>query len=297
MRATVPTSLNCGVFVPNFGPFGDIDALVDLARESEAAGWDGFFVWDHILFDQQTPRDVADPWITLAAVAAATSRIRLGALITPLARRRPWKVARETTTLDRLSKGRLIFGAGLGAPPEAEFAAFGEDADARVRAAKLDEALAILVGLWSGEDFAFAGTHHHLKTMRFLPRPIQTPHPPVWVAGWWPNKPPFRRAAHWDGIFAETVGGATPTPEELVELLTYIKDHRSAAGPFDVVLGGVTSSSRREAERTVAPFVAAGLTWWLERIDPKHRFTVKAARTRVAAGPPRVPSVSTGVEK
>lgn len=289
MTATAPRSLNYGVFVPNFGPFGDVDALVDLARETEAAGWDGFFVWDHILFDLQTPQDVVDPWIALAAIAAATSRIRLGALVTPLARRRPWKVARETTTLDRLSKGRLIFGAGLGAPVEPEFAAFGEVTDDRVRAAMLDEALAILDGLWSGEDFAFAGTHHHLETMRFLPEPIQTPRPPIWIAGWWPNKPPFRRAARWDGIFAEKVGGATPTPGELVELVTYITEHRSTGGPFDVVLSGITGRDQREAGRTVAPYLDAGLTWWLERTDQDHGFSIEAARARAAAGPPRLP--------
>jgi alkanesulfonate monooxygenase SsuD/methylene tetrahydromethanopterin reductase-like flavin-dependent oxidoreductase (luciferase family) len=288
MPATVPRSPNYGVFVPNFGPFGDVDALVDLARETEAAGWDGFFVWDHILFDLQTPQEVADPWIALAAIAAATSRIRLGALVTPLARRRPWKVARETTTLDRLSKGRLIFGAGLGAPVEPEFAAFGEETDDRVRAAVLDEALAILAGLWTGEDFAFTGTHHHLETMRFLPKPIQRPRPPIWIAGWWPNKPPFRRAARWDGIFAEKVGGATPTPDELVELLSYITAHRSAVGPFDVVLSGITAPDQGAAGRAVAPYLAAGLTWWLERTDQEHGFSIEAAHARVAAGPPRV---------
>ena len=136
-----------GISVPNFAEYADPRLLTALAREAEAAGWDGFFLWDHILIERSWRMPMADPWVALAAIAAATERIRLGPLVTPLARRRPWKVARETVTLDHLSGGRTILGVGLGHPPEAEYAAFGEEPDARVRALKLDEGLDVLTGL------------------------------------------------------------------------------------------------------------------------------------------------------
>ena len=154
------------------------------------------FHWDHMLSrNRDTP--IADPWVALAAAAMTTHRIRLGTLITPVARRRPWKLARETVTVDRLSGGRVILGVGLGTPPEWEYAAFGEDPDDRIRAQKLDEGLAILDGLWRGEPFAFAGKHFHLEPpITFLPRPVQTPRIPIWVAGNWPtNRPSAGRRA------------------------------------------------------------------------------------------------------
>src|SRR6266540_6186662 len=130
-------SMQFGAFLPNFGPFADIRALASLGRLAEENGWDGFFVWDHIQFDNDHPRPVADPWIALALVAAATRSVRIGALMTPLARRRPWKVARETASIDNISQGRLIFGAGLGYPTEVEFGLFGEESDNVLRAQKL----------------------------------------------------------------------------------------------------------------------------------------------------------------
>jgi alkanesulfonate monooxygenase SsuD/methylene tetrahydromethanopterin reductase-like flavin-dependent oxidoreductase (luciferase family) len=144
------------VGVPNLNEYADPHRLVTLARAAEAAGWDGFFAWDHLL-TAQPPTPAADPQIVLGAIALATERIRFGALLTPLARRRPWKVARETATLDALSGGRVVFGAALGWSGEEEFSAFGEDGDARTRADRLDEGLAILDGLWSGEPVRFAG--------------------------------------------------------------------------------------------------------------------------------------------
>ncbi len=200
------------VFLPNFGPFGDTDALVQLALDAEASGWHGFFIWDHIQLDGADTGPMVDPWVALTAVAAATSSLRIGTMITPLARRRPWKVARETVTLDRFSGGRLTLGVGLGYPPEAEFGTFGEETDDRVRAAKLDEGLDILDGLWSGGEFSYDGEHYKLAGAAFQPRPLQEPRIPVWCGGWWPNRRPFRRAARWDGVAPELVAGGHPDP-------------------------------------------------------------------------------------
>jgi alkanesulfonate monooxygenase SsuD/methylene tetrahydromethanopterin reductase-like flavin-dependent oxidoreductase (luciferase family) len=276
-----------GVFLPNFGPFGDAAVLGDLAAAAEQHGWDGLFIWDHILFQDDPPQDVVDPWVALTAIALRTEQLRLGALMTPLARRRPWKVARETVSVDRLSRGRLTFGAGLGFPPRPEFEVFGEDSNDRVRAQKLDEGLAILDGLWSGEPFSFEGQHYRIEETQFLPRPVQQPRPPVWIAGWWPNKPPLRRAARWDGIFSELIGGGVPSPDQLRELLDYVRDHRESAAPFDAVVGGHTQMDHSKAVETVGPYSDSGLTWWLEKIEPGRLDSVAETLERIEAGPPR----------
>ncbi|HEX4009303.1 MAG TPA: LLM class flavin-dependent oxidoreductase [Solirubrobacteraceae bacterium] len=283
-----------GVHLPNFGPLSDPAALVAVAREAEAAGWDGLFVWDHIAWDNgRVP--MADPWIALAAIAASTTRIRLGALITPLARRRPWKVARETVTLDQLSAGRLVLGAGLGWRAGLEFAPFGEATGDRVRAERLDESLAIVDGLWTGEPFSFAGTHYRVDDAQFLPRPVQSPRIPIWIAGLLPHRRPFVRAARWDGAFPERRAGGTPTPAEVAALGSFIAVQRASAAPaggqvprldpFDIVVGGVSVPGRPLAGHDA--YAAAGLTWWLERIDPGADLSVPATLTRVCAGPPR----------
>ncbi|MGH2737120.1 MAG: LLM class flavin-dependent oxidoreductase, partial [Actinomycetota bacterium] len=168
-----------GIGVPNVREYADPELLVSLATEAEEHGWDGFFVWDHLVY-RESGDPVADPWIATAAIAQATARVRIGVLVAALARRRPWKVARETATLDVLSGGRLIVGAGLGSLAEGEFAAFGEDPNDRVRAAKLDESLEIIAGLWSGDEFSFAGAHFRVDPVRFRPVPVQRPRPPLW---------------------------------------------------------------------------------------------------------------------
>src|SRR5882757_3782415 len=153
-----------GIDTPQFGPYANPRTLAELARQAEESGWDGFFIWDHI--NVNWPEEVADPWIALAAIASTTSRIRLGALITPLARRHPWKVARETVTLDHLSNGRLVFGAGIGSDSGREYSAYGDSPDDKLHAAMLDEGLAVLTGLWSGEPFNYEGVHYHLTDVR-----------------------------------------------------------------------------------------------------------------------------------
>lgn len=271
-----------GVHLPNFGPVGDPQTLASLAAQAEAAGWDGFFLWDHILGDPQWREPMVDPWIALAAVATATRRIRLGALVTAVPRRRPWHLARETTTLDHLSGGRLVVGVGLGFPASAEFEHFGEDGDVRHRARLLDEGLAVLSGLWSGEPFAFDGVEYQIRETVFVPTPIQRPRPPVWVAAHWPNRAPLRRAARWDGVFPEHTDGNRLSPSELAELLDYVGQHRETASPFDAVIGGRSADL---GATELAAYAAAGLTWWLESIRPND--LLSDVRERIAAGPPR----------
>ena len=168
-----------GIYVPNFGEETSVRSLATLAHEAEEAGWDGFFIWDHILYSKSSSLPMVDPWIALAAMAMTTERIRIGTTVTPLPRRHPWKLARETASLDHLSNGRLILGVGLGYPPDAEFSHFGEEANDRIRAAKLDEGLHVLAGLWSGKPFRHDGEHYHIKKMTFLPPVLQVPRIPI----------------------------------------------------------------------------------------------------------------------
>lgn len=272
---------NFGVFIPNLGPFADARVLADLGALAESSGWDGFFVWDHILFSADSHLDVVDPWVALTAVGLATQRIRLGALMTPLSRRRPWKVARETASIDRLTGGRLVFGASLGFPPDAEFEFFGEASDPLVRAQLLDEALDVVTGLWKGDFFSYAGRHFSLERVRFTPPPVQHPRIPVWVAGWWPNQPPFRRAARWDGVVPELVGGAQPTLDDVQQISAFVAGRRESSAPFDIVLNGYDVSLRTDLD----DFAAAGVTWWLERVDLDRAFSVEEASRLIRRGP------------
>lgn len=259
-----------GINMPPFGNFGDARILADLAGEAEAAGWDGFFIWDHIVFDPSF-HPMVDPWVGLAAVAMSTSRIRLGTMLTPLPRRRPWKLARETASLDRLSDGRLILGVGIGDPVQWEFGFFDEEVDAKVRAGRLDEGLDVLTGLWRGEPFTYEGEHYRLDEVIFLPTPAQ-PRVPIWVGGWWPNKPPMRRAARWDGAIPGGRDGPL-TPVDWREIRDYIAQHRAPdrepGASFDLVHSGTTSGTDRAADAAVVKtYAEAGVNWWLESVDP-----------------------------
>jgi alkanesulfonate monooxygenase SsuD/methylene tetrahydromethanopterin reductase-like flavin-dependent oxidoreductase (luciferase family) len=273
-----------GFFLPNFGPFGDARCLAELAARAEAAGWDGFFIWDHILFSTSDSYPVADPWVALAAAATATERVRLGALMTPLSRRRPWKVARETASLDHLSRGRLVFGASLGFPPDADFQLFGEVWPARERARLLDEGLEVLTRLWSGQEVRFEGEHYQIGPVTFLPPPVQRPRIPVWVAGWWPNKRPFQRAARWDGVVPERADWKLPTVSDVAALTSYVATHRESSDPFDVVVNGHDCWAHQPE---MADYAEAGLTWWLERVDPERAFSERQAGALIDQGPPR----------
>jgi alkanesulfonate monooxygenase SsuD/methylene tetrahydromethanopterin reductase-like flavin-dependent oxidoreductase (luciferase family) len=288
-----------GVYVPNFGDFAVPENLLGLARDAEAAGWDGFFLWDHLVFDRKAGIPVVDAWVLIAAIAAVTKRLRVGPLITPAARRRPWKLAREIVSLDHLSGGRAILGVGLGAPPDAEFQCFGEDPSDRIRAEKLDEALTIIDGLSSGQPFHHRGRHFEIEEITFRPQPIQKPRVPIWVAAMWPNRGPLRRAARWDGVFPLKLpaGGLSAgpftwpsfwlDPAELEEITRFVSQYRNAAEPFDVIAAGATSSAdTAKAAAHVEPFGEAGATWWLEWIDDQ-RGSFDEMRERVRVGPPK----------
>ena len=277
--------LKFGVYIPNFKEFGTPDSIVELGVLAEEAGWDGLFLWDHLHWDNQ-PWPVVDPWVAMGALAQATSTIRFGPMITPIGRRRPWKLARETVTLDRLSNGRLIFGAGAGWNVEGEFAAFGDAADRRVLAEMLDEGLAILNGLWSGEEFSFSGEHYHVDLIQFLPTPVQRPRVPVWVGGSWPNRRPFRRAARWDGVFAAHPDGQRLEPAEIRAIRDFIAPLRGDGTAGDIVIMG-RSKPEQAYSRQFEAFEASGLTWWLEDLRPEWNLSLDQMREIVAAGPIR----------
>jgi alkanesulfonate monooxygenase SsuD/methylene tetrahydromethanopterin reductase-like flavin-dependent oxidoreductase (luciferase family) len=229
--------------------------------------------------------EIFDPWILRGAVAARTKRIKIVANITPLPRRRAWKVARETATLDRLSNGRLIFGVGIGNPPE-DFSLFGEESDPKVRAERLDESLEIITGLWTGKPFSFEGRHHSIREVTFLPTPVQTPRIPIWVGGMWPAKAPMRRAAKWDGVCPSRMWPDVLTPVDLHELLEYIESFRGDLRNFDVSVGGQTNGgNKRKDEDTLAPWIGAGVTWWFEEINA-WRAKANELEARIRRGPP-----------
>jgi alkanesulfonate monooxygenase SsuD/methylene tetrahydromethanopterin reductase-like flavin-dependent oxidoreductase (luciferase family) len=278
-------SVRCAVGLPNLGDYGDPRLLVELAKRAEDAGWDGMFVWDHLAYEKpEWP--AADPYVTVAAIAASTERIRLGVMVSILARRRPWKFARETASLDLLSEGRLVVGVGLGSEPELEFAAFGEDPDPRVRADRIDEGLDILLGLWGGEPFVYSGRHYSVKESVFLPRPLQRPRVPIWIAGGWPARRPFRRAARFDGVFPtfEGVGHTErPTPDQLAAVVDYTRSHRDQEDPaFDVI---VEAQSEGPEPDLVAEYSEVGLTWWIEKLG-WFRGPLDYTRQRIERGPP-----------
>ena len=237
----------------------------------------GSFVWDHLRW-REPVIDVADPWITLTAIAMSTHVIRLGPMVTPLARRRPAKVAKETATLDRLAGGRLTLGVGLGSDRfGAEFSLTGEELDERRRARMLDEALEILTAAWSGEPVVHRGEFYAIRGMRFRPRPVQRPGVPVWVAASYGKSRPLQRAARYDGIFPINL----QHPDQLAELTAQVRDLRREAGkdptaPFDVV-------AALPPDVDPAPYAAAGATWWLVEF-PSEGGSIDKVRSAIRNG-------------
>lgn len=274
--------------LPNFGELSDPRTVADLAVAAEEAGWDGLFVWDHVNHNGFGDRPFGDPWILLAAAGMVTTRLTLGPLITPVARRRPAKLAREITTLDTLTGGRLIFGVGLGAPVDDEFGRFGESTDLKVIARRLDEGLAALSLLLTGKRVSYRGEYVTVDDVRLLPaRQV-----PVWVAGRWPNRAPFRRAARRDGAVPLFAGyREQPPPEvddvrELAAFLAACRAEEGLDGPFELVVGGRTGQRGRDV---VGPLAEVGATWWDERVpfdDTLDR--ADTYRRRIEQGPPRI---------
>jgi alkanesulfonate monooxygenase SsuD/methylene tetrahydromethanopterin reductase-like flavin-dependent oxidoreductase (luciferase family) len=262
-----------GLFVPPFGELSEPELLVDMAVRAEKAGWDGFFLWDHVLY-REPASFVSDPWICLAAIATATTRLRLGTLVTPLARRRPWIVARQLAALDRLSNGRMVLGVGLGLDDAGrELSAFGEELDDHRRAAMLDEAIDLLRALLSGEQVLHRGYHYVADQVRFLPTPIQSPIP-MWGAAVWPRRRPLARASRLDGAFVINLD----TPGDLTAVVEILGSASRRPG-FEIVVEGWPDVDWR-------PWQSAGATWWLTRFC---QFSTSAVQLRsvIDDGPPR----------
>jgi alkanesulfonate monooxygenase SsuD/methylene tetrahydromethanopterin reductase-like flavin-dependent oxidoreductase (luciferase family) len=287
------TTMRFSINVPNFGDFAHPRAVADVAAAAEQAGWDAVFVWDHVVHDKRLRRGqpFGDPWMLLTAAAMVTSRIRLGTLVTPVARRRPEQLARQVATLDVLSDGRVIFGAGLGGPIEDEYASFGDTTDAGELAERLDEGLDLLQRYWSGATVDHEGRHYRVRDVTLLPATVQRPRPPVWIAGYWPNRRPMRRAAAWDGavpLFTSARHGYPPSAGEVRALVDYVGEHRGSRrdDPYEIVVGGATQA--RSAEDVIGPLVDAGATWWDERLrqDTDEFDKLPPVMRRIEAGPP-----------
>lgn len=276
----------------NFGfvlPFGDARTAADLAYEAEQAGWDGFFVWE--------PVWGVDAWVSLTAAAMRTERIRLGTMITPLSRMRPWKLAGETATLDNLSHGRVILSVGLGAV-DTGFTAFGEVTDRKTRAELLDEGLDILTGLWAGQPFSYEGKHYQITPLDFpfvAPPPIQQPRIPIWVVGAWPRPKSMRRAMRYDGLLPVKMDAngefAELEPDDIRAMRSFIDAHRDQTTPFEIVVEGKTPGNQpAKAANQVRAWAEAGATWWIEAMwsDLDHTGHADAVRKRIHQGPPRM---------
>lgn len=258
------------VSIPNVG---DPAELVRLAVTAERAGWDGVFLWDHMHFVRDLGLDVADPWVTLGAIAKTTERVRLGTLVTPVPRRRPWKLAKELITLDHLSGGRAILGVGLGEPADDEYGAFGEPTDARERAAVLDEGLQLLEGFLGVGAVRHAGRHFRVDA-RLLPPARQRPRPPIWVAGKWPNRGPIERARRYDAFVPIQPDGMPAGPDVIAEAAAALRDDSveiiACAAP------GVPASTYEEK----------GAAWFVDSAWPAVEGWVDDLEQRAAVGPP-----------
>ena len=269
-------------------PSGDARVAADLAADAEAAGWDGFFVWE--------PVWGVDAWVALTAAAMRTQRIRLGTMISPISRMRPWKLASETATLDALSGGRVTLSVGLGAT-DTGFENFGEATGRRTRAELLDEGLDVLTGLWRGQPFAYDGKHYHITPTDFTNAPalVQQPRIPIWVVGAWPFEKSMQRALKYDGLIpsvrGEDGGIRQPTPDELREIVRDIEGRRDGGmAGYDIIVEGTTSTSdRARALAKVQPWIDAGATWFNEARwgVNEGQVTMDSVRARLLAGPPR----------
>lgn len=267
-----------GIEIVPFGEFGEPQVVVQLAQAAEAAGWEAVWVWDHLAF----PYGVGDPWVLLTAVAATTTQIKLLPGVAALPRYKPHLLARLLTSLDRLSNGRFILGAGMGALHH-EFASVGEAGDYKTRAAMLDEGLDLLTRIWSGQPVTHHGAHYTVNDLTFLPQPIQQPRIPIWIGG--DSAAALRRAAQWDGWIMGTVDEncvTTTTPAQIGESVAAIRQQRTSDAPFAIAVDGVSQPNETAHVRA---YEAAGATWWFEAVFGL-RGSVDEMLARIAAGPP-----------
>lgn len=274
-----------GYYVPNFGDYGDPRTLADLAAEAESAGWDGFFIWDHLQWPDREP--AVDPWIALSAIAMSTQHLTLGPMVTPLPRRDLAKLAREVLSLNTLSNNRLILGLGLGFPPIPKWSGFGHESDIKKRSAMLDEGLMVLRQLWDGQAVNFSGEYFQINCAAFAPTSKLT-RVPIWLAATWPGTKTFQRAAAWDGVIPmrhDALEGGMLSPDELADIRAYVDAHQASDGSFDLVRLGASAGPQDTS--IVSQCAAAGATWWLEMCDP-FGATLEQSRARLRAGPARV---------
>ena len=259
--------LRRGLAVPCFT--ADPADILGLGVATERGGFDGFFLWDHLVHDDRGDGPpVLDPWPLLAVLATQTAQIRLGTLITPVPRRRPWQLAKETVTVDRLSGGRLILGVGIGSPPYGDFGIFHEPMSNRVRAELLDEGLEVLTGLWTGQRFAFSGEHFTVEPVQFRPVPVQQPRIPIWVGGVLPAQGPVRRAVRWDGMVPLVRRGEGESdradPGDIAAVREQVQLARGSANGFDLVVWADLEQEPGEVAGLAPDYIAAGTTWWVE---------------------------------
>jgi alkanesulfonate monooxygenase SsuD/methylene tetrahydromethanopterin reductase-like flavin-dependent oxidoreductase (luciferase family) len=267
-----------GVFFPAFDGVADPHLLVELAVVAESSGWDGIFLWDHLLYDGGVTK-ILDPYISLAAVASATSTIQLGPMVTPLIRRRPQVVARQAVTLDLLSRGRLILGFGIGDDGSVgELSRFGETTDAVERGRALSEGLDVLRGLLSGELVHHAGEYYRADGVTFQPTAARTGGIPIWLAARWPNNPPLRRAARYNGVFIIQM----KDPRDVADLRERLERHGADLEHFDIVVSGAVGDDP-------TPWAHAGVDWFLSWIGP-YNLTFDEVREMIAQGPRSVAS-------
>lgn len=269
-------------------PRANIFEAIESAKIAEETGWDGFFVWE--------PTYGIDAWVTLAAIAVETDKIRLGTLLSPPSRMRPWKLASEVISLDVLSKGRITLSVGLGAI-DTGFAELGENIDLKTRAELLDESLDILEGLWSANMSNYDGNHYKIKNLfesDFFnrhppPELVQKPRIPIWVVGAWPYKKSMTRALKYDGIIPiiKNKQGVFEeiTPEHIHDIKEYIKKNRDANNHYDIIIEGKTPGDNFEA--IIEPYVNAGVTWWIE--SDWITKDISNLHKRVEQGPPKIP--------
>jgi len=288
--------LKHGVAAPNFR--ADPRDLIELGVAAEEAGFDGYFLWDHIVFSNRGDGPpVQDPWSVLSVVAARTSRITIGTVVTPVPRRRPWQLARQTATLDLLSNGRVVLGVGIGSPAYGDFGIFHEPSGDRERAELLDEGLDVLAGLWSGEPFSYSGKHLNVDTVRFTPAPVQRPRIPVWVAGVLPAPRPIARAARWDGFvpirWSSTDGLVRPSPDDIAAVTGKITGQRARGddgdgndqgGSYDMIVWAEVAPEPAALPNLASSYAEAGATWWIETARPEPDWW-EGIQARVKAGP------------
>jgi hypothetical protein len=267
-------------------PRGDARTAAEFAHETEAAGWDGFFVWE--------PVWGIDAWVSLTAAAMRTERVRLGTMITPVSRMRPWELASKTATLDNLSNGRVVLSVGLGAT-DSGFEAFGEVTDRKTRAELLDEGLDILTGLWRGQPFNYDGKHYKIKETKFYPPPppVQQPRIPIWVVGAWPRMKSMRRVLRYDGLLPAVMGEdgtvrmSPATPDEIRQMKAFVVANRTETTPFDIVVEGQTpGDDRNQAAALMRQWADAGVTWWMEGMWSTPE--LEKVLARIKQGPPRL---------